>query len=264
MEQVEVNRLRITYQRAGTGPPLVLLHGYVGDGQTLWRRQLDGLCDQFTVVAWDAPGAGGSADPPESFGLAGYADCLAGFIDRLGLEKPHVAGLSFGAILALELYRRYPAIPSTLILASAYAGWAGSLPAEVTQQRLQQALVLAELSPEEFVGALLPTMFSQTTPQEAVDAFRASMLGFHPAGFRAMARASAENLRDVLPHIKVPTLLVYGDRDVRAPLPVAKDLHAAITGSTLVVLPDAGHLCSLEAPQAFNRAVGNFLRDQRN
>jgi pimeloyl-ACP methyl ester carboxylesterase len=264
MEQVEVNRLRITYQRAGTGPPLVLLHGYVGDGPTLWRRQLDGLCDQFTVVAWDAPGAGGSSDPPESFGLAGYADCLAGFIDRLGLERPHVAGLSFGAILALELYRRHPAIPSTLILASAYAGWAGSLPAEVTQQRLQQALVLAELSPEEFVGTLLPTMFSQTTPQEAVDAFRASMLGFHPAGFRAMARASAENLRDVLPHIKVPTLLVYGDRDVRAPLPVAKDLHAAITGSTLVVVPDAGHLCSLEAPQAFNRAVGNFLRDQRN
>jgi pimeloyl-ACP methyl ester carboxylesterase len=79
-----------------------------------------------------------------------------------------------------------------------------------------------------------------------------------------MARASAENLRDVLPHIKVPTLLVYGDRDVRAPLPVAKDLHAAITGSTLVVLPDAGHLCSLEAPQAFNRAVGNFLRDRRS
>jgi len=262
MEQVEVNRLRITYQRAGTGPPLVLLHGYVGDGPTLWRRQLDGLCDQFTVVAWDAPGAGGSSDPPESFGLAGYANCLAGFIDRLGLERPHVAGLSFGAILALELYRRHPAIPSTLILASAYAGWAGSLPAEVTQQRLQQALVLAELPPEEFVGTLLPTMFSQTTPQEAVDAFRASMLGFHPAGFRAMARASAENLRDVLPHIKVPTLLVYGDRDVRAPLPVAKDLHAAITGSTLVVLPDAGHLCNIEAPEAFNRAVGNFLRDR--
>ena len=58
--------------------------------------------------------------------------------------------------------------------------------------------------------------------------------------------------------------LVCGDRDVRAPLPVAKDLHAAIPGSTLVVLPDAGHLCSLEAPQAFNRAVGNFFRDRRS
>ena len=90
MEQVEVDGLRIAYQRTGAGPPLVLLHGYVGDGPTTWRHQLDGLCDQFTVVAWDAPGAGGSADPPESFGLAGYADCLAGFVQRLGLEQPQV------------------------------------------------------------------------------------------------------------------------------------------------------------------------------
>jgi len=261
MEMIEVDGLRIAYQRAGAGPPLILLHGYVGDGPTLWRRQLEGLCDEFTVVAWDAPGAGGSADPPASFGMAGYADCLAGFVDRLGLGTPHVAGLSFGGALALELYRRHPGIPMTLTLASAYAGWGGSLPADVAEQRLQQALVLAKLSPEEFVGALLPTMFSQATPPEAVDAFSASMLGFHPAGFRAMARASAEDLREVLAHINVPTLLVYGDSDVRAPLTVAEDLHAAISGSTLVVLPDTGHLCNIEAPEEFNTAVRNFLRD---
>lgn len=264
MEQVEVDGLRIAYQRAGAGPPLVLLHGYVGDGPATWRPQLEGLCDEFTVVAWDAPGAGGSADPPASFGMAGYADCLAGFIDRLGLEKPHLAGLSFGGALALELYRRHPGIPATLILASAYAGWGGSLPADVAEQRLEQALGLAELSPEELVGTLLPTMFSETTPPEAVDAFGASMLGFHPAGFRAMARASAEDLREVLPHINVPTLLIYGDRDVRAPLTVAEDLHAAISGSTLVVLPDTGHACNLEASEAFNRAVRSFLREGRS
>jgi pimeloyl-ACP methyl ester carboxylesterase len=123
---------------------------------------------------------------------------------------------------------------------------------------------LAQLSPEEFAGALLPTMFSQATPPEAVEGFGASMLGFHPAGFRAMARASAENVRDVLPHIKVPTLLVSGDKDVRAPLAVAEDLHAAIPGSTLVVLSDAGHICNIEAPEAFNRTVRSFLRDRRS
>jgi pimeloyl-ACP methyl ester carboxylesterase len=230
MERVEVDGLGIAYHRAGAGPPLVLLHGYVGDGPTTWRRQLEGFCDQFTVVAWDAPGAGGSADPPASFGLAG-------FLQRLGLEQPHLAGLSLGGILALELYRRHPAIPSTLILASAYAGWGGSLPAEVAQQRLQQAMGLAELSPEEFVGALLPTMFSQAT---LLEAFRASMLGLHPAGFRAMARASAENLREVLSHIGVPTLLVYGDKDVRAPLTVAEDLHAAIPARRWSSCPTPG------------------------
>jgi pimeloyl-ACP methyl ester carboxylesterase len=57
MEMIEVDGLRIAYERAGAGPLLVLLHGYVGDGPTVWRRQLDGLCDEFTVVAWDAPGS---------------------------------------------------------------------------------------------------------------------------------------------------------------------------------------------------------------
>jgi pimeloyl-ACP methyl ester carboxylesterase len=234
METIEVDGLRIAYERAGDGPPLVLLHGYVGDGPTTWRRQIERFSNEFTVVAWDAPGAGRSSDPPESFGMAGYADCLAGFIDRLGLGRPHVVGLSFGGALALEFYRRYSAIPMTLILASAYAGWVGSLPPDVAQQRLQQALVLADLSSDEFVGALLPTMFSETTPAESVEEFGASMLAFHRAGFRAMARASAE------------------------------DLHVAIPGSTLVVLPDTGHLCNIEAPEEFNRVVGNFLRDRRS
>jgi pimeloyl-ACP methyl ester carboxylesterase len=151
-----------------------------------------------------------------------------------------------------------------LILASAYAGWAGSLPAEVAEQRLRQALDLADGTPEAFVGALLPTMFSKTMPRETVDDFRAGMQAFHPRGFRAMARASAEDVRDVLSHINVPTLLVYGDRDVRAPLTVARDLRAAISGSRLVVLPDAGHVCNIEAPDEFNAAVRDFLHDTRS
>jgi pimeloyl-ACP methyl ester carboxylesterase len=85
------------------------------------------------------------------------------------------------------------------------------------------------------------------------------MVGFHPAGFRAMARASAGNVREVLGRIQVPTLLVYGDKDVRAGLAVAEDLHAAIPGSRLVVLPGVGHVCNIEAPDEFNRVVRDFL-----
>lgn len=259
MDVVDVDGLDVGFERVGTGPPLVLLHGYVGDGPTTWRAQLDGLAADFTVVAWDAPGAGRSADPPEDFGMAGYADCLAGFIDRLGLGRPHVAGLSFGGALALELSRRHPTAAATLTLASAYAGWAGSLPADVAEQRLRQAFVLADLAPDEFVGALLPTMFSDGTPRQTIDAFGASMRSFHPVGFRAMARASAEDLRSALPGVAVPTLLIYGDRDVRAPLAVAEHLHEAIARSELVVLPGAGHLCNVEAAPAFNDAVRAFL-----
>jgi pimeloyl-ACP methyl ester carboxylesterase len=257
MDVVEVGGLQIAYERVGSGPALVLLHGYVGDGPTTWRRQLEGLSDEFTVVAWDAPGAGGSSDPPEGFGLDGYADCLAGFLEALALRTACLVGLSFGSIVALAHQRRHSS--RALILASAYAGWAGSLPSEVAEQRLRQALVLAEGTPEAFVDALLPTMFHKWIARETIDEFRAGMEAFHPRGFAAMARASAEDARDVLPKIDAPTLLLYGERDVRAPLAVAEQLRTAIRGAKLVVLPGVGHVCNVEAPDEFNAAVRDFV-----
>jgi pimeloyl-ACP methyl ester carboxylesterase len=136
MDRVEIGGLRIAFERAGDGPPLVLLHGVLGDSRD-WRRQLEGLSDEFTVVAWDAPGCGESSDPdpPETFGADVYADCLAEFIEALELERPHVLGLSWGGGLALELYRRRPDLPRSLVLASAYAGWAGSLPPDEVARR---------------------------------------------------------------------------------------------------------------------------------
>jgi pimeloyl-ACP methyl ester carboxylesterase len=259
-DQIEVDGLRIAYERAGNGPPLILLHGYVGDSRGTWHRQLDALSDEFSVVAWDAPGVGLSSDPPERFGLPDYADCLAGFANALGFERPHVAGLSFGGGLALELYRRHRALPKTLVLASAYAGWAGSLAPEVVEQRLRQVLQFAHLPPDRFVREVIPTLFSESASAEMVNEFAANASGFHPAGLRAMARAFAEaDLRDVLPTIDVPTLLLYGDSDVRAPLNVAEELHAAIATSRLVVLPGVGHVINLEAAERFNAEIRTFL-----
>jgi len=158
VDQIEVGALRVSYRRVGQGPPIILLHGFVGDSRE-WRPEIEALSGEFTVVAWDAPGAGQSADPPETFGLADYADSLAAFVDALGLRRPHVVGLSFGGALALELYRRHPALPRSLVLASAYAGWTGSLPSEIVEQRLRQTLRAADLPPNDLVDSMLPSMF---------------------------------------------------------------------------------------------------------
>ena len=263
IERIEVDGRPIAFERAGSGgAAVVLLHGYVGDGPATWRRQLEALSDEYTVVAWDAPGAGASADPPESFGMAGYADCLAGFIAALGLDRPHVVGLSFGGALALAFAARHPGIARTLVVVSGYAGWAGSLPPLEAEQRLDQALALSRLPPTQVVDALLPTMFAITPDPATVERFAASLRAVHPQGFRAMARAAAEDLRDALPDIDVPTLLVYGDRDVRAPSPVPEDLHAAITGSELVVLQGVGHVVNLEVPQRFDDTLRTWLAER--
>jgi pimeloyl-ACP methyl ester carboxylesterase len=246
VEQVEVGGLRIAYERAGVGPPLILLQGFVGDARSTWRRQIDALSDDFTVVAWDI--------------LRDYADCLASFLDTLGLGRVHVVGLSFGGALALEFYRRHPTTVITLVLAGAYAGWFGSLPSEIAEQRLRQSLQASELPPTEFMAAMLPTMFSAAAAQDRVDEFARSLTEFHPAGFRAMALACAADLRDVLPQVQVPTLLLYGDQDVRAPLGVGHALHAAIPNSDLIVMPGVGHVSSVEAADRFNREVRQFLQ----
>ena len=84
-DEMEIDGLRIVFERAGRGPPVILLHGYVGDGRSTWQPQLESLCDEYTVVDWDAPGVGRSSDPPEWFRLEDYADCLAGRIEALDM-----------------------------------------------------------------------------------------------------------------------------------------------------------------------------------
>lgn len=260
MDEVNIGGLRIAFQRKGKGSPLVLLHGGLSDSR-MWRRQLDELSDEFTVVAWDAPGCGRSADPPETFRLPDFADCLAAFIEEIGLVKPHILGLSFGAGLALELYHRYPAIPRSLILASAYAGWSGSLPSDVVEQRLQQGLKQSELPPEQVVKMWIPTLFVKSVSNKVIEETAAIMSEFHPVGMRTMLLSFAEaDLRDMLPTIKVPTLLLYGEADQRSPLNVAENLHAEIPTSRLVIIPAVGHEISLEAPEIFNAEVRSFFR----
>ena len=265
MDQAEVGGLRIAYNRAGSGPPVALAHGFVGDGLSTWSEQIEALSDDFTVVAWDAPGAGRSSDPPEWFRIADYADCLVGLLASLGLPRAHLVGLSFGGIVTLSVAERHAEVPRSLGLVSAYAGWRGSLPAEEVEARLRTCLRLSELPPQDFARALVPSMFSADAAETAVAGFAASVRRFSPAGFRAMALASAEaDLRHVLPHVGVPALLVYGDQDVRAPLDVAERIRSAIPSSRLVVLPGVGHVSSVEAPAMVSRELGAFLRAVEN
>ena len=251
------------FERRGAGDPVVLVHGYVGDGASTWRPQLDELDQYFDVIALDLPGAGESTDPPEAFGMRGFAGAVRGFLSALELRSPHLVGLSFGGAVAIELCRSHQELISTLTLVGAYAGWAGSLDELEVQRRHGQAVELSELEPQRLVHALLPTMFSDGADPDVVAAYGESLASFHPVGLRAMARASTEDLSDVVPTIRVPTLLVYGEDDTRAPSGVARDLAASIPGAELVLLRDAGHVCNIDAAADFDRVLVEFLSAHR-
>lgn len=258
--RVRVGEFDIAYQQVGRGPSLVFLHGALCDGR-VWRRQLAELADEFTVVAWDEPGAGGSSEVPENFGLADYADCLAAFIDALELAPAHVAGLSWGGVLAQELYRRHPECVASLILADTYAGWKGSLPEEECAARLAASRQVSSLAPDEFIRFYLPGLLAESAPETVAGELFSIMSDFDPvSALNVAAAVAACDHRDLLPRIAVPTLLLWGEADARSPLNVAEQLRDGIPGARLTVIPGAGHVSNMEQPDRFNAAVREFCR----
>jgi pimeloyl-ACP methyl ester carboxylesterase len=259
VEVVRAHGLEIAYERIGEGAPLVFVHGAAEDHR-VWQPQLAALADEFTVAAWDQPGAGRSSDVPADFKLADYAHCLASVIEALGLGPAHVAGLSWGGTVVQELYRHHPGLVATLILVDSYAGWKGSLPEEEVRARVAGARRMLAAPAEEF-DPTLPGLFAGDPPTEFVP-----LLGEISAGVRREALATQLLLmaeadqRDLLPRIAVPTLLIWGELDVRSPLGVARQFEEAIPHTKLVVIPAAGHVSNLEQPEEFNAAVREFCR----
>jgi pimeloyl-ACP methyl ester carboxylesterase len=259
VDSVRANGLEIAYERVGDGPPLVFVHGAASDGR-LWRPQLAALADEFTVVAWDEPGAGRSSDVPAAFGLADYAECLAGLIEAVALGPAHVAGLSWGGALALELYRHHPELVATLILCDTYAGWKGSLPEDEVRARVAGAREMLAAPAERF-EPVLPGLFAGDPPARFVPLLEEVAAAVRPESLRVQLFVMAEaDLRDLLPHIAVPTLLIWGELDARSPLSVARQFEQAIPDTELVVIPGCGHVSNLEEPERFNEAVRAFAR----
>ena len=258
METVRAHGLDIAYERAGEGPALVFAHGAASDSR-IWDPQL-ALASEFTVVAWDEPGAGRSSDVPAGFGLPDYASCLAALVESLALGPAHVAGLSWGGTVALELYRHRPELVRTLILADTYAGWKGSLPEEEVRARVEGAERMVAVPAAEF-DPTLPGLFAGDPPKRFVPLLEELAAAVRPEAMSAALHVMAEaDQRDLLPRVAVPALLIWGELDARSPLSVARQFEQAIPDTELVVIPRTGHVSNLEAPERFNQAIRDFCR----
>jgi pimeloyl-ACP methyl ester carboxylesterase len=259
VEFIEAGGLTIAYDRVGTGPPLVLVHGAAEDSRS-WQPQFAGLAEDFTVIAWDEPGAGRSADLPEGFDLAGFADGLGALLEALGLGPAHVAGRSWGGTVVLELYRRHPELVATLTMIDTYAGWKGSLPADEVRARVSGARRMLA-APRAELDLTFPGLFHGAPPARFVPLLADITADVRPATLARELDIMAEaDLSDLLPRIAVPTLLIWGRQDTRSPLAVARQFEDAIPDATLVVIEDAGHMSSLERPELVNDAVRAFCR----
>lgn len=260
MDAVEVDGLRVAYRAAGSGLPVLLLHGGASDGRE-WRHQLSSLSDTRWVVAWDGPGSGGSEDPPSWWSLSDFARCALGFARAVGLDRPHLVGHSFGAGLALAVLGLAPGFARSLTLVSGYAGWAGSLPPEEVTRRLAACLDAAAHPVEPALEDGRALTGPHPSP-ELLEELHHLAREARPASYAVAGRAFAEaDLRPVLPTVTVPTLVIAGADDRRCPPEVSRALATGIPGATLIVLPGVGHALHQEAPAALAAVLRPFLAD---
>lgn len=262
MPFVEVDGARVHYAEAGSGQPaLVLLHAFPLHAG-MWAPQLEHLSSGRRVVAPDLLGFGGT-DAPDSmyrYTMLAYADLVAGLLDRLGLDRVVLGGLSMGGYVALAFLRQYADRVSALILADTRAA---ADTTAVFERRTDQQDQVAGIGTTALIETLLAGLLSDHTKSTRLDLVEQvrRLMANPAAGFIGALEAMKHrpDATEELATISVPTLIVVGEDDALSPREVAQEMHERIKNSKLAVLPRAGHLSNLEAAEEFNAAVAAFL-----
>jgi pimeloyl-ACP methyl ester carboxylesterase len=266
MPQVKVNRLTINYDVQGEGDPLLLIP-YTSADHACYAFQLPAYTEHFRCIAIDLPGSGESDKPAGPYSTEGYADQVAAFLDAIGVEQAHVAGVSLGAVVGIHLAARHPARVRSLSLHGAWdrtddfqkvvvEQWrtlASSLPtvADVVIQGIFPWCFTPETYAErpEFVEMLVD--FVRGRPAQPADAFLAQI-----------DAVIAHDASAVLGEIDAPTLITFGARDAICSTRFAEPLTSGIARSELVVFEHLSHAGLHEDPDTFNSATLDFLMRQ--
>ncbi|QMU72508.1 alpha/beta fold hydrolase [Streptacidiphilus sp. P02-A3a] len=256
----------LSVHESGSGTPLVLLHAFPLSAR-MWQAQLDELPGPdgggARVLAVDLRGFGGTALGPDRPSLDPLADDLALLLDRAGIDRAVVGGLSLGGYVAMAFARRHPARLAGLLLADTKAG-ADTEQQAANRERIARA-VLARDSVRLLVDEQLPSPLlgasSAAREPRLVDRVRGLMEQAAPQSVAWMQRAMAArgDSLPVLAGVEVPALVLVGDEDLITPVAEARAMAAALPHAELTVLPGVGHLSAMEAPAAFNAAVRRLL-----
>jgi pimeloyl-ACP methyl ester carboxylesterase len=238
-------------RRPGPGPSLLLLHGIGGDARS-WEWLAAAMPAAFDVIAWNAPGYGAST--PLAMATprpADYAQRIAGLLDALGLPQVMLAGQSLGTLFAGAFAAAHPERITALAFFSPALGYRTAAEAPLPEGVQARLDALHSEGAEAFAGKRAARLvFRPERKPELLEAVRRSMAAVNAAGYAQACRAlAAGDLLADAARIARPALVAVGAEDVVTPPPEARALHAALpAGSSLHLIPDAGHALPQEAP----------------
>jgi 3-oxoadipate enol-lactonase len=262
MSKARVRGVDIAYDDRGSGPSVVLLHGYPFS-RSMWREQVEELKQTHRVVIPDLRGHGESAVTPAPATMQDMALDVAAILETLNISRATVAGLSMGGYVALAFYRLFPLRVRSLVLADTRAQ---ADTEEGKQNRAVQAEKALKEGMEGIADALLPKLLAPETVAKRPDIVkrvREMMVKTEPEGAAAALHGMAQRQDQTafLSRIISPTLIIVGREDSLAPVADAEMMHREIGGSRLVIIEGAAHVSNIERPEEFNRAFVKFLRD---
>jgi len=262
----DVNGTRLYYEVAGTGHPLLLIHGGLVD-RRLWDDQFDVFAQHYQVIRFDVRSFGDSAPITAETPPYSLEEDLYSLLKFLGIEKTYVLGLSMGGAIAINFTLMYPEMVDALIPVA--MGLSGFEPAE--EDRASEAEVDEAMRSGNVARAVELTLRFWTdgpmrTPEQVNPAVREKVRAMTTRNFERPEDENATQPRALEPpaisrlsEIHVPTLIIFGDQDVRDILKIADILEKEIPGAKKVVIPDTAHHLNMEKPEEFNRIVLDFL-----
>lgn len=262
MPELTIDGTKISYSdTGGGGTPVLLLHAFPFDSR-MWEPQIESLGERFRFITPDLAGFGGSDAPEDesSYSVDSFAAQAKGVLDDAGVDSCVLAGLSMGGYISFAFLRKYRDAVSALVLADTRAE--ADPPEGVEKRTNQQALVRNE-GTAGFIDTLAGVILSEATREKKPDVVEKvkELMANPDAGFIGALEAmkNRPDSSGELASIEVPTLIIVGEKDGITPPDASRKMHEHIGGSRLVVIPEAGHISNLEAPEAFNGALGEFL-----
>ncbi|MEA2307647.1 MAG: 3-oxoadipate enol-lactonase [Solirubrobacteraceae bacterium] len=237
--------------------PVLLLSGSLGSTLAMWEPQLRALTDRFRVVRYDHRGHGGSPVPPGPYDIADLASDALALLDRLGVQRAHVCGLSLGGMVGQWLAIHAPGRVDRLavLCSSARLGPESGYAERAALVRAEGTRAIAEA----VVGRWLTPAYATAHP-EVVGELRAMVAATPPEGYAACCEALAHmDLEPGLGRVRAPTLVVAGAQDPSLPAAHGEAIAARIPGARFALLDPAAHLASLERAEAVNELLLDHL-----
>lgn len=255
-KRISVNGVELSYLEAGTGKPIVFLHGSVTTSE-LFRGTLSHYAEGYRSIAVDLRGYGDSSKPGDGYTMQQFSDDVAALFGALELPPSVLLGVSMGGFVAQRFALDHPDRLTGLVLASTSDGeLAPGLIADDPVREIK-ARGWREVSKGMITGAFPPDTDPRIVDEllSRIDTWNEDVISGAIASIRTF------NTRDELQKIKIPTLIVVGSEDHQLPVPLSKRMNQSIQGSRLQIFDGAGHFMMVEQPERFRRVLDRFLAD---